>query len=124
MNPPTETPPAPRRDRESGNTRRAGWVVAIAVLILLIAGAFTIAGRLGEKKALAAETQRLAVPTVSVIHPLQEQAHEELVLPATVEAYQESPIYARTNGYVLRWYKDIGAHVKKGELLADIDTPE
>ena len=45
-------------------------------------------------------------------------------LPGTLQAYVESPIYARTNGYLLRWYKDIGSHVKQGELLADIDTPE
>jgi len=49
---------------------------------------------------------------------------EELVLPATLQAYTESPIYARTNGYVLKWYHDIGSKVNKGDLLADIDTPE
>jgi multidrug efflux system membrane fusion protein len=104
--------------------RKTGWIVGVFILILLIAGALTIASRLGEKKALAAETERLAIPVVSVTHPKQEQSHEELILPGTVQAYKESPIYARTNGYVLRWYKDIGSQVKKGELLADIDTPE
>src|SRR6185312_16030723 len=104
--------------------RKTGWIVGVFILILLIAGALTIASRLGEKKALAAETERLAIPVVSVTHPKQEQSHEELILPGTAQAYKESPIYARTNGYVLRWYKDIGSQVKKGELLADIDTPE
>jgi RND family efflux transporter MFP subunit len=61
---------------------------------------------------------------VAVVHPTAEKADEELVLPGTLQAYVESPIYARTNGYLLRWYRDIGSHVKKGELLADIDTPE
>lgn len=104
--------------------RKAGLLVGIVILALLIAGAITILSKFSEKKALAAETEKLAIPTVSVTHPTQEQSHEELVLPATVQAYKESPIYARTNGYILRWYKDIGTHVNKGDLLADIDTPE
>ena len=112
--------PSPR----SSSARKAGWVVGGLILILLVAGAITIASKLGEKKALAAETERLATPSVSVTHPTQEQSHEELVLPATVQAYKESPIYARTNGYVLHWYKDIGSHLNKGDLLTDIDTPE
>jgi membrane fusion protein, multidrug efflux system len=126
MNSPTEPElKGPEHGRNHGRAgRKAGWIIGAFILVLLIAGAVTIASRLGEKKALAAETQRLAVPVVSVTHPTQEQSHEELVLPGTVQAYQESPIYARTNGYVLRWYKDIGSQVKKGELLADIDTPE
>jgi RND family efflux transporter MFP subunit len=114
----------PNHEPETRGTRKAGWIVAGVVLVLVLAGAFIIASKFGEKRALAAETERLALASVSVTHPIQEQAHEELVLPATVEAYQESPIYARTNGYILRWYKDIGSHVRKGELLADIDTPE
>ena len=65
------------------------------------------------------------VPTVGVIKPSSaEPAADELVLPAQLQAYVESAIYARTNGYLLRWNKDIGSHVKKGELLAEIDTPE
>jgi len=64
------------------------------------------------------------VPTVAVVSPLAEKPDEELVLPASLQAYEESPIYARTNGYLVRWYKDIGSHVAKGELLARIDTPE
>jgi RND family efflux transporter MFP subunit len=117
-----ETPEGEHQHDQS--TRKAGWLVGIIVLVLLIAGAITIVSKFTEKKALAAETERLATPSVSVIHPTQEQSHEELVLPATVQAYKESPIYARTNGYVLRWYRDIGSRVAKGELLADIDTPE
>jgi len=110
--------------QRSSSARKAGWVVGGLILILLVAGAITIASKLGEKRALAAETERLAIPSVSIVHPSQEQSHEELVLPATVQAFKESPIYARTNGYVLRWYKDIGSHLNKGDLLADIDTPE
>lgn len=126
LNPPPEaTHQAPlSREPQHRPARRTGLLVGIVVLVLVIAGAITIVGKFGEKKALAAETERLAVPSVSVIHPKQEQSQEELMLPATVQAYKESPIFARTNGYLLHWYKDIGSHVKKGELLADIDTPE
>lgn len=126
VNSPSETgQQTPQHDPQRGTpARKTAWIIGAFVLLLLIAGAITIAGKLGEKKALAAETERLAKPSVAVTTPKQEQAHEELVLPGTIQAYKESPIYARTNGYVLRWYKDIGSQVKKGELLADIDTPE
>ena len=125
INFPSETErSSPNPSPRSSSARKARWVVGGLILILLVAGAITIASKLGEKKALAAETERLATPSVSVTHPTQEQSHEELVLPATVQAYKESPIYARTNGYLLRWYKDIGSHLNKGDLLADIDTPE
>jgi membrane fusion protein, multidrug efflux system len=123
---PSETEPQnSNRDRQNQRpTRKTGWLVGAFILVLLIAGIVTIVSKLSEKKALAAETERLATPSVSLTHPTQEQSHEELILPATVQAYKESPIYARTNGYVLHWYKDIGSHVNKGDLLADIDTPE
>ena len=126
INFPAQTEPQSPNEspKRSGSVRKAAWFVGALILVLLIAGAVTIASKFGEKNTLAAETERLAVPSVSVIHPTQEQSHEELILPATVQAYKESPIYARTNGYLLRWYKDIGSHVNKGDLLADIDTPE
>ena len=73
---------------------------------------------------MSAETARLAVTTVSAGYPQPEPRSNELELPGSVQAYTESPIYARTNGYLLHWYKDIGATVQKGELLADLDTPE
>jgi RND family efflux transporter MFP subunit len=80
--------------------------------------------RIHNDNVLAKETEQESVPTVAVVHPVAEKPDEELVLPGTMQAYEESPIYARTNGYLLRWYKDIGSRVTKGELLADIDTPE
>jgi membrane fusion protein, multidrug efflux system len=102
------------------------WMVAalVAVLGLFAAGALSIKARAKEQTALSAETQRLAVTTVSAGFPQPEPRSNELELPGSVQAYTESPIYARTNGYLLRWYKDIGASVQKGELLADLDTPE
>src|SRR5256886_5590329 len=66
----------------------------------------------------------MAIPTVAVIHPAAEAGQEDLVLPGTLQAYVESPIYARTNGYLKKWYHDIGSRVRQGDLLADIDTPE
>jgi RND family efflux transporter MFP subunit len=66
----------------------------------------------------------LAVPTVSVIQPKQGAPAEEVVIPGNVQPFIDSPIYARTNGYLKKWYMDIGTHVKSGQLLAEIDTPE
>jgi RND family efflux transporter MFP subunit len=102
------------------------WIVValVAVLGLFAAGALTIKARAKEQVALSAETARLAVTTISTGYPQPEPRSNELELPGSVQAYTESPIYARTNGYLLRWYKDIGATVQKGELLADLDTPE
>jgi RND family efflux transporter MFP subunit len=99
--------------------------MVLAILLLLLAGgAITAFMRFREEKVLARETETNAVPTVAVVHPAAEKPDEELVLPGTLQAFEESPIYARTNGYLVRWYKDIGSRVKKGELLATIDTPE
>ncbi len=91
---------------------------------LLVIGTILILQRRTQYKALANDTEIAAVPTVAVIHPEVESGDEDLVLPGTLQAYVESPIYARTNGYLKKWYYDIGSTVKKGDLLADIDTPE
>ena len=94
------------------------------VIVLLVVGGVTLFQRKSQYKALADTTEKLAVPTVSVIHPTPEAGQEDLVLPSALQAYVESPIYARTTGYLKKWYHDIGTRVKQGELLADIDTPE
>jgi RND family efflux transporter MFP subunit len=99
------------------------FLVGIAV-VLVIVGIFTLLQRREQYNALAKETEKIAIPTVAVIHPAQEPAQEDLVLPSTLQAYTESPIYARTTGYLKKWYHDIGSHVQQGELLADIETPE
>lgn len=116
VTPPPELPPA--------SPRRAIAAVVIVVLVLAVAGGVRMLSRLSASRALAKETEVDAVPTVTVVHPTLEKPDEELELPASLQAYEESPIYARTNGYLLKWYRDIGSHVTKGELLADIDTPE
>jgi RND family efflux transporter MFP subunit len=69
-------------------------------------------------------TDEAAVPVVDVVHPQTAAPTQEVVLPGNIQAFTDTPIYARTNGYLKHWYVDIGAHVKQGELLAEIDTPE
>jgi RND family efflux transporter MFP subunit len=99
----------------------------IAVIALLIVGAVVIAGvvpRLRAKAALRTETNENAIPTVSVMRPKLGAPQNEVILPGNMQAFNDSPIYARTNGYLKKWYVDIGARVKAGQLLADIETPE
>jgi RND family efflux transporter MFP subunit len=103
---------------------RAKLLVGAALLVLLTAGVVTLLERKSETDALAKETDVSAIPTVGVVQPQTETGNDELVLPGNLQAYEESPIFARTNGYLLRWYKDIGSPIKKGDLLAEIDTPE
>src|SRR5580693_8466649 len=97
---------------------------AVIVIVLVVVGAFLMFQRRSQYEALAKDTESLAVPTVAIIHPSAEPGDENLVLPSTLQPYVESPIYARTNGYLKKWYRDIGSRVSKGELLVDIDTPE
>jgi multidrug efflux system membrane fusion protein len=113
---PPDLPPAP--------AGKALTIVGIALLVLLAAGALTLIEHASHERALAKETEEETIPTVAVVHPVAEKPDEELVLPGSLLAYEESPIYARTSGYLVRWYKDIGSRVTEGELLATIDTPE
>jgi RND family efflux transporter MFP subunit len=116
ITPPPKLPPAA--------PRKALLMVSGVLLLLIIGGIITMLVRIHSSHVLAKETEEEYIQTVAVVHPVAEKPDEELVLPGTMQAYEESPIYARTNGYLLRWYKDIGSHVNKGDLLADIDTPE
>ncbi len=116
ITPPPELPPA--------TPRKAIVIVVLVIVVLALSGAVSLFSRFRAGRALAKETEIDAVATVVVVHPIAEKPDEELILPGTLQAYEESPIYARTNGYLLRWYKDIGSRVNKGELLAEIDTPE
>jgi RND family efflux transporter MFP subunit len=99
------------------------FLLAMAAALVIV-GLFTFLQRRSQYDALAKETEKLAIPTVAVIHPTAEPPQEDLVLPSTLQAYTESAIYARTTGYLRKWYHDIGSHVQPGELLAEIDTPE
>ncbi|MGA9567418.1 MAG: efflux RND transporter periplasmic adaptor subunit [Candidatus Korobacteraceae bacterium] len=116
ITPPPKLPPAP--------PRKALLLVGLVLLLLIVGGLVVMLARMRDSRVLADETARDSIPTVAVIHPTQEKPDEELVLPGSLQAFEESPIYARTNGYLLHWYKDIGSRVTQGELLADIDTPE
>jgi len=118
---PEITPPPPL---PAAPPRTALLMVGLVLLLLIGGGIITMLMRMHSSRVLASETEQEAVPTVAIVRPIAEKPDEELVLPATLQAYEESPIYARTNGYLLHWYKDIGSRVKQGELLADIDTPE
>jgi RND family efflux transporter MFP subunit len=114
------TQQAPQKPERS----RLFLVLVLVAVLLVVIGGITLLMRRSQYKALAKETETLAVPTVSVVHPIAESDSEDLVLPSTLQAYVESPIYARTNGYLKKWYHDIGSRVNKGDLLAEIDTPE
>src|SRR5690349_20303057 len=113
----TQTGAASPPARGSSFQARAAMV---AVLVLVVGGGFSVARRFSDHRTLVLETEKLAVPTVTVIKPATEPSNDNLVLPAQLQAYVESSIFSRTNGYLLRWYKDMGSHVKKGELLAEI----
>jgi RND family efflux transporter MFP subunit len=113
-----QNPPSSRQPKH-------GLLIAV-VLMIIVAGivAAGIVPRERAKASLKKETYNLAVPTVDVIHPKLGAPSQEIQLPGTMQAFVDSPIYARTDGYLRKWYHDIGSHVKAGELLADIETPE
>ncbi len=99
--------------------------IGLGVAVLLVIGiSFGIRGRSAAEASLAVDTAEEAVPIVDVVHPQTSAPDQLLVLPGQTMAFTDTPIYARTNGYLKHWYFDIGAHVRKGELLAQIETPE
>jgi RND family efflux transporter MFP subunit len=113
-------------DVPSGRSSR-GRSIAIVLIAVIVVALLVISGivpRLRSRKALAAETNELAAPTVLVIQPKRGAPSQEILLPGNIQAFVDAPIYARTNGYLKRWYFDIGSHVKQGQLLAEIESPE
>jgi RND family efflux transporter MFP subunit len=96
-------------------------IALIVVAVLLVSG---ILSRVRARTALKAETAQVALTAVSVVSPKQSAPAEEIILPGNVQPFITSPIYARTNGYLRKWYVDIGGRVKQGQLLAVIETPE
>jgi len=108
--------------RSSGRTL-ATW--AICLLVLLIVA--VVAGYLPrhhQRDALRGATAGLAIPTVTAVSPIPAKIPTAPLLPAEIRAYTESPIYARANGFLKKWYADLGAEVKSGQLLAEIDAPD
>ena len=118
-------PPNPPPDVEQRTSSYRRWLIlAVSVLIiaaLLISG---IRSRVRARAALVNDTQQMAVTSVSVVLPQRTAPTQEITLPGNVEPFVAAPIYSRTNGYLQKWYVDIGAHVKQGQLLAVIETPE
>jgi RND family efflux transporter MFP subunit len=102
--------------------RWLSWVIALAIIaVLLVSGIWS---RVKARTTLKTETDKAALAAVSVVAPKKTAPAQEIILPGNMQPYIASPIFARTNGYLKKWYFDIGAHVKKGQLLAVIETPE
>lgn len=104
--------------------RKAITGFALILIVLGVIAAVGILSRMRGDKVLAERTNTLAPPTVTIAPAQPGAPTDSLVLPGNVTAYTDSPIYARTDGYLEHWYYDIGAKVKKGDLLAMIATPE
>lgn len=124
-----ERPKSSEKQKESETPGRRPIGVALVAFVgvaatLCLEVYFGIHGRTAAEAALAVDTETAAVPFVDVIHPQVEAPEQQLVLPGQTTAFTDTPIYARTNGYLRHWYFDIGAHVQKGQLLAEIETPE
>jgi RND family efflux transporter MFP subunit len=109
----------------AGKRPRKQWLIlaisVIAVAALLVSGIWS---RVSARTTLRAETAQAALPAVAVVSPKQTAPADQIILPGNVQPFINSPIYSRTNGYLKKWYFDIGAHVRKGQLLAVIETPE
>jgi RND family efflux transporter MFP subunit len=118
-------PTLPLNDVEKGQRPHRRWLsLAIALIVvaaLLVSG---ILARVKARNKLRVETAQVALTAVSVVSPKQTAPAEEIILPGNVQPFITAPIYARTNGYLKKWYVDIGARVKQGQLLAVIETPE
>ena len=116
--------PAHRNDAQ----RNAGlrrWLIPVTIAIVVVGVLFDgIRSRLTAEANLRTVTAQLAIPSVSVVLPKQTAPAQEIILPGNIQPFISSPIYARTDGYLKNWYFDIGAHVKAGDLLAIIQTPE
>jgi RND family efflux transporter MFP subunit len=108
-----------------GAQRRTAMIVTATVFAVLALMIYSgIHSRAVAESRLTERTQEAAVPTVAVVFPQEGAPTQEIILPGSTQAFSDAPIYARTSGYLKRWYFDIGAHVRKGQLLAEIETPE
>lgn len=107
-----------------GLSPMAFLLLAAAIIVLGVVIYAGIHARTAAAAKLKRVTEQAAIPTVHVVSPTDSAPDEELVLPGNTQAFTDAPIFARTNGYLKRWYFDIGAYVKQGGLLAEIETPE
>src|SRR5579872_4101126 len=113
-----------RSPHEPAPPRRLRRMGLLALAAAVAVAAFGILERRTHEAEVARWTDEQAIPTVAVISPKAGAASQHLVLPGTVQAWYEAPIYARVNGYLKDWYFDYGARVKKGDVLAEIETPD
>jgi RND family efflux transporter MFP subunit len=111
-------------EQEPISTRKAVVGLVVVLIAAVVLAAIGMFARVHANSALAQRTDAAAAPTVTLAPAMAGAPSDEVVLPGNVTAYTDSPIYARTDGYLEHWYADIGAKVKKGELLAIISTPE
>jgi RND family efflux transporter MFP subunit len=121
--------PASERAKNGGPPTPGGKVTRVVMLLLIVVVValvvlWGISSRRQANAQLSVETHDLAIPTVSVIHPKLGAPQQEIVIPGDMQPYTDAPIFARTSGYLKKWYADIGANVKAGQLLAEIDSPE
>jgi RND family efflux transporter MFP subunit len=115
----------PGSDAGARKGSRKSWIaVVITVVVVAALLGSGIWSRVKARTTLKAETAQVALTAVSVVSPKQAAPAQEIILPGNVQPFITSPIYARTNGYLRKWYVDIGGHVKQGQLLAVIETPE
>jgi len=121
-----ETPHAKRPVPPPARPRTLRVVVLLVLAVLIVAGMvfWGINARIQTAAATKETTRELAIPAVSVIHPKPGAVKDEVVLPGNVQAFTDSPIYARSSGYLKQWNVDIGGHVKAGQVLATIEAPE
>lgn len=111
-------------DGERPPRRRRRLVIAIAVAIVVVVFAAGIIMRLVDRSGVARDTEQMRIPTVAVVRPERTATTTTIVLPGNVQAYNDTGVFSRTNGYLARWYVDIGGRVKKDQLLAVISVPE
>jgi RND family efflux transporter MFP subunit len=119
-----ETAPSADANQPKSLPRGVILFLCLAAVAIAIVVAFGIYSRVAASTRLAQETDLAATPTVNVVRPQPAKRGDNIVLPGNTQAFIDSPIYARTNGYLKKWYVDIGARVKQGQLLAEIETPE
>ena len=121
----TSVPEPPLDVRPKRGLPTAVWLVlAVIVVVLLAVIAYGIISRAAAEHALEKHTATSSIPTVETVHPSSSKLSDEIALPGNTQAFTDTPIYARTSGYLKKWYFDIGAHVKRGQLMAQIETPE
>lgn len=124
---PSESDPREAQPAAAPDQRRLPWMLIATAAAAVLLGVVIFRGihqRAFAETRLDVATDRSAITTVNVVQPKPHGGLQEIVLPGYTQPFIDAPIYARTNGYLKHWYFDIGAHVEKGQLLAEIDTPE